>query len=1109
MEEDIHVAKSSVPKFGSFQPPPQTGKTKLDKEAKGGSNDHRVHKGSSKSKETKSGKDGHKDKFDRHESGHKKHRHRKKEGVKAEEAPTADLSVTGKAEETEDELFTVDKLGDAANLTYGGPHQYAVPPYRRVGAGNVVGQSRNYKIDRITSTEKYVVVSQVRDDPSSERKSLLFKAKSNRSRELRIKANLSTIEDKTLDSDFIALGLKRKRRTGSTGSNSASDVDNYRSIDGKAKLPDDPDDVDLEYARGTSEEDTGLQRIDEDLRRAGAALSLVVDREPKNGQAWIDLITHQDKLLDSNKRSKVTCAEKLSTADIKLSMYEKALGKVEDLQYRERLLLGMIEEGSKIWETSKLSSKWRNTLSANPSYFQLWVKFLDFQQTTFMAFKYHEYRDSSRQCLKMLEDLKQREKTGNLNDLNQRLQTYVLLRLTSGIREAGFSEHAFAIWQAVLEFNLFRPSPIDLDLPQTASTSDPLYLTSFVEFWESEVPRIGEEVAQGWSYWVKYGGSANKSRKDPQDQPLNEGAWIESWLNGENLKALQARRPARTEDDVGEDDPYKVILTFDILPFLLECPSSATHQVDLIYAFLAFCHLPPPRGISEDIRKNWRDGFIRNESVHQSDKLLSRWKLSKSGEPEVVPGKPIESKNPQAVPVTSANFLFPAPNYLTSSDTMLSGRWFSSFDVWKTEYNNDSGPIEMDSIHRVLIFCVERGVGGDSLAEYLIAFECKIYPENARKTAKRLVKKQASNLSLYNAYALCEFRLGKTSTANHVIATAINMSKTLGEGAKRDAILLWRTWIWEILDSVDDKGALERLLTYGSAEINPELQVVKNNDLNQASIRLLKVLRALSDGRDQMLSLGSYYYASLYSECLVLLTYLTNGSSLDALLSCFNSNAELYKSRLPQASQAYELLHQSRAKILHHHVASKRAFKPALIRSTLAESINIFPHNTIFLSLYAWNEARFRIDNRVQTVIHNVISSSNSSSLTESIITHFFAIYTELSRSIIEGSNTHTIRSTFERAVESTIGKHSAALWKLYLLFECEKVRDMERAKRVFYRGIRACPWVKEMYMLAFRYLRGVMSVEELKGVYRAMEEKGLRIHVSLDEVWESLEGKK
>ena len=45
--------------------------------------------------------------------------------------------------------------------------------------------------------------------------------------------------------------------------------------------------------------------------------------------------------------------------------------------------------------------------------------------------------------------------------------------------------------------------------------------------------------------------------------------------------------------------------------------------------------------------------------------------------------------------------------------------------------------------------------------------------------------------------------------------------------------------------------------------------------------------------------------------------------------------------------------------------------------------------------------------------------------------------------------------------------------------------------------------------MLAFRYLRGVMSVEELKGVYRAMEEKGLRIHVSLDEVWESLEGKK
>ena len=1060
---------------------------------------------SSKSPREKRRKDDDQPKLPRHESGHKKKRHRKDDG-KAEEVPKAGVSVA----QTQDagcDIFTIDKHGDAANLTYGAPHRYSVPVYRRAGAGNVVGHTSDYKIDRSTSTEKYIVVSRDQSDLSSKgAKPLLSKAKSNQERELRIKARPSVMSEDPLDSDFVFLGPQRNRRRGGSSTSSASDNDNYRSIEGKAKQPDGPRDMDLEYTGGVSEGNADLQRTGEDFRRAGAALSLAVDREPKNGQAWMDLIMHQDKIFTSERKSRPTQAERLSTADIKLSMYEKALKQVDDVQFREKLLLGMMEEGSKVWETSKLATKWRSILQTDPSHFRLWVRFLDFQQTTFTTFKYEEYRESSIQCLRILQGIEGDGNSGDKITLNFSIQTYVLLRLTVGMREAGFSEHAFAIWQAVLEFNISRPSLSDLKVSERTSASETIYVKNFEEFWESEVPRIGEAGAHGWDYWAKHGGKATEPSKYYESHSMNRDTWIESWTEGETFRTLQARRSARTEDDVGDDDPYKVILASDILPFL-ENSSSLTHGVHLIYAFLAFCHLPTPRGISEDIRTNWRDSFIRNELVDHAGDLLSKWKLSKSKESAISPGSPARPKHPQSVPITRASFDFPAPEFLTSADTMLSGNWFCSFDMWKAEYDGDLGPIETDSIHRVLNFCVERGIGGDSLAEYLIAFECKAYPEKARKTAKKLLKKQASNLCLYNAFTLCEFRLGKASTATHAIATAINMSKSLGEDAKRDAILLWRTWVWEILDSGDDKGALERLLTYGSDEISLDLQVVKSNDLNQASIRLLKALRALSDGRDQMLSLGCYYHASLYSECLVLLTYLTNGSSVDALISCFSSNAELYTTRLPLTYHAYELLHQARAKILHHHVVSKRTFKPALIRSTLAESIKIFPHNTIFLSLYAWNEARFRIDDRVRSIIHDVITSSSISSPSETIITHFFAIYTELSRSITEGSNTHSIRSTFERAVDSASGKHSAALWKLYLLFE-HSGGDMDRAKKVFYRAITACPWVKEMYMLAFRYLKGAMEVEELKSVYRAMEEKGLRIHVSLDDVWEGFEGK-
>ena len=89
--------------------------------------------------------------------------------------------------------------------------------------------------------------------------------------------------------------------------------------------------------------------------------------------------------------------------------------------------------------------------------------------------------------------------------------------------------------------------------------------------------------------------------------------------------------------------------------------------------------------------------------------------------------------------------------------------------------------------------------------------------------------------------------------------------------------------------------------------------------------------------------------------------------------------------------------------------------------------------------------------------------------------------------------------------MESTCGKQSAALWKLYFMFEHSR-GEMQKAKDVFYRGMMACPWAKELYMLAFSYLRDVVPIEELRGVYEAMVERGLRIHVSLEEeVWERM----
>src|SRR5699024_2500337 len=99
----------------------------------------------------------------------------------------------------------------------------------------------------------------------------------------------------------------------------------------------------------------------------------------------------------------------------------------------------------------------------------------------------------------------------------------------------------------------------------------------------------------------------------------------------------------------------------------------------------------------------------------------------------------------------------------------------------------------------------------------------------------------------------------------------------------------------------------------------------------------------------------------------------------------------------------------------------------------------------------------------------------------------------------------------------SNTGAHSnLTLWKLYILFELSR-GNINRAKAIFYRAVRACPWSKELVMLAFTHLRADvvkqhhtdtrgkvevreegMGFEELRRVYNVLVEKELRVHVDV-----------
>ena len=261
----------------------------------------------------------------------------------------------------------------------------------------------------------------------------------------------------------------------------------------------------------------------------------------------------------------------------------------------------------------------------------------------------------------------------------------------------------------------------------------------------------------------------------------------------------------------------------------------------------------------------------------------------------------------------------------------------------------------------------------------------------------------------------------------------------------------------------------------------------------------------LTDTCIHLLALADVERACYYIELHMLFQYLLT-DDLKAALASFTNSLRL----LPAGTESLqERLHQSRARLMYMHMVSKAMFSPSSIRSALEESISLFPNNTMFLCLFAHLERRFRIEDRIRSTVRSLLKSSDgiksqqSSSGSEgSVIPHYFAIDTELRRSVEVGGGIHATRSTFERAVHSEDGRRNAGLWKRYFLFECEQ-GEKKRARAIFYRAIAVCPWVKELYLLAFERLQDMMSLKELKGVYETMVDRDIRIRIPLDDLFE------
>ncbi|KAL8996961.1 MAG: hypothetical protein Q9169_003667 [Polycauliona sp. 2 TL-2023] len=1005
-------------------------------------------------------------------------------------------------------LFEIDIKGDARNIEY--KSSYGSPAYshrwhaRALGL-NPFGASGSHRTG-VVDRGKTSLSKQVRSDLKT-------------SRFLRVNPRTSSGHEDDAGADFVPLqsqkGRKRKLVDNdgnrSSPQNPKSPHHDWRGNGSDSASTPEAIFEDASDQSTLEEEGARTHEFRQDLQRKKAELSRHVDEAPSDWHAWISLVELQDEIdgyLDKFGERSHTNAELQSNAGIALSMYGKALKSVVDPEGRERLNLGMISKAEIVWEARKLSRHWETIIKQHPMSHRVWKKYLDFHQSTSTGFTFEETKKRYTDCLRMLRIARNDLESNDAKRLAvYAIQIHVMLRLTIFLREAGYTEVAVASWQALLEVEFNKP-PQSRRSDLTAESTYEGSMQAFEYFWDSEAPRIGELNAKGW---------LNFDENDPeQRQPPNatEAASqsgtnvFKSWADAENRAICCSHLPGHVIDEPS-DDPYRTVLFSDVRHALIESPAGVESDA-AIAAFLCFCHLPPWPDITRGHVQTWcKDQFVRNETLHNpgvktrsnDSVMVDSHSSSKEG-----PGTTVEQGH-SSVPNV---FRCPTSNYENSSDTLFPppGQWFSTF-------NSATKPIPNDFVLRILNMLVNRGAGGDGLAEYLLAFEEHVSPRSVRRSAKSLLKTRPSSLRLYNAYALIENRHGNTEAADKVWDTAIKMSAKFDDVARRDAILLWRSRVWQHLNMGETSKALQQLCRYGSESTAEESMVADGNIPNEATTTVrLRLRNELSAGRDHMLSLGLSTHAVLYSELLFLSDYLLDPSTIKATLVSFTSNLPLLtKITDPTDSRRAEALYrQSFARLLYIHTTHKRPISPATIRSFLTESIAAFPHNTIFLSLYAWNESRFRIDDRVRGIMRDIVFSNSNhrpdnkninseDSENNHISTRFFAINTDIQRGTIQGSNLSAVRGTFERALSDPRAAHSAGLWKWYFLYEIEnsKVKgDTKRAREVYYRAIRACPWAKGIYMLAFEYLSEVLEAGELRGIYEMMMEKELRIHVAL-----------
>lgn len=997
-----------------------------------------------------------------------RHRHRHtKHGASSPSAPeTQNKAHSPESTSTASDkagLFIEDRKGDRQNLEYASLDRYAIPRYYTAGNGGLIGLGRNYRIISRTETRREVENVELDSIRRSRRQSLLTAVASEADSIVKLPSHPSNMDD--LQKDFVSLGYGRPRKKRRLSDEAQSYTSDQESSDESGT------DTDRNVAHD-KHADAFDDFKNDPIQRRHMELSRATVENPQDTQAWLEFIDYQETFLNGQHRSRDIGTASSSLAELRISLYEQALSHVKDLEDRHVLILGLMREGSQVWDAQKQTAQWEAFLDGDAS-FDLWVLYLNFIQGNALRFKVEACLEIYKRCLQRFQKA--------ANDYVRDSQCiYLILRVTVFLWHAGYTERAIGIWQAVLEYNLFRPKSL--------STVD--LLSSLEQFWSSEVPRIGEEGAAGWCS----SDSVEAKEKSDQRYPPIQSWDFGSWAAAETDLVQCAGLPARTLDDTSDDDPYRVLLFSDISDFLISVTSEEGVKL-LQDAFLLFIGLPPLTVRPES--RGWKHDPYVCGPIFCVSKFASLLNTQKE------------------MPAISG--LLP--------EVYCAVKTITSHPSWASPPAGRVADMYLDFVRRAILQLTSSPVYGGSkeaMMEYCVGVEAAVDLKSGRKLARSFLKRQPDSMRLYNIYALLECKLDNFGAAEKVWSTALSMRQSLKSETARHAFILWCDWAYSYMSLKKFHHAKILLSMMADASFDTagfKVQVEQEREPSAAT--QIKVEQHIKSEFEISRISAQNDVLPILVDLLAIQTYLSTSLRIESALEAYDAALRDIAS-LPTISRAViEIIHDRRARLLlDHSTTFGQPFKPREHWQILFESARNFPDNVDLLLLQHFYSQKAGLVDRLRQVESTALQH-HSRAEGGSAIPCLFDVFVELNRPYYSGSTNHSIRVAFRRATEKGSPGHNCTwLWKAYTLWELSLLHAESdtgtksratvegRAPRnhevvdTLYASLRACPWSKELYMTAFtsETLRNVIGTEALKQLADSMLERGLRLHVDISD---------